>query len=469
MSRVRLCLLGAGAAVTIMSAPVAAQQDSGPPTRAELDRQSAEAMAKSEAKVKAWFANPQVQALKARADGGDKYAQVDFADKIRDHLLNEIWSRDNIRQSMVRYYAMATAQNHGPAFARIGALAESVEYSAAMGRSTRDLDEAFGYYEKGAELRDKDAAAGYLRLAAKPEYCSFCDDASTLRYDTKKLIAAGIMTANESPSTYLAKADAAYRTEKRTTLVKAAKLAEAGGLYHGDPAGNLLATLLLAGVPVPEKAREIIYTDGKAVLGVRPTDPSTQWLLQPNLPEAERILVGIAMRNDILAMRRLADLYLKGRHQDGSASIAKSPENYLRYMNRAVEQRSMISAFLVGGELLRGTNIPADLPRGADYVSKAAAAGFGPAEELAGYIFRDGVGVEKNPELALQLFERAANNGQLKAAEEAEALYRAGYGSDVPAIRSGGALSMAVKAKQMRELSPQMADLRRRAHWDKFK
>ena len=80
-----------------------------------------------------------------------------------------------------------------------------------------------------------------------------------------------------------------------------------------------------------------------------------------------------------------------------------------------------------------------------------------------------GCGTEKKVEVALKLFERAANNGQVKAAEEAEALYRAGYGSDQPAIRTAGAMAMAVKARKIRELSPQMAEVVRRAHWDKFK
>lgn len=469
MSFVRLCLLGASAAVTIISAPVAAQQDSGPPTRAELDRQSAEAMATSEAKVKAWFADPQVQALKAKADGGDKYAQVYFADRIRDDILGEIWSRDNIRQSMMRYYAMAMAQNHGPAFARIGELAESVKYNAALGRSTRDLDEAFGYYEKGAELGDRDAIAGYVRIALRPNFCSFCEDKDKLSFDWEKQNAKGVFGTKQGYENEYESIRGTYRAEKRASIAKALKFASAARLDPGDSASHQLALALLTGIPVPDAVREKIYTSDKAVLGIRPTDEAPQWLLLPDLPNAERILLELSMRGDVLATRKLADLYLKGRQAVPSVSIAPSAENYLYHMKRAVEQGSMIAAYMAGVELLRGNNIPVDLKRGADYISTAAAAGFGPAEEIAGYVFRDGVGTDKNPEVALIMFERAANNGQLKAAEEAEALYRAGFGSDVPAIRSGGALSMAVKAKQLRELSPQMAELLRRAHWDKFR
>lgn len=465
----RSFLLLAGTALAILSAPVAARQDSGPPTRAELDRQSAEAMAASEAKVKAWFADPQVQALKARADGGDKYAQVNFADRIRDDILNEIWSRDNIRQSMMRYYAMAMAQNHGPAFARIGELAESVKYSAAMGRSTRDLDEAFTYYEKGAELGDREAIAGYVRIALRPSFCSFCEDKDKLSFDWEKQKANGVFGTKEGYENEYESIRGTYRAEKRASIAKALEFASAARLDPGDSASHQLALALLTGIRVPDAVREKIYTSDKAVLGIRPTDDTPQWLLLPDLAKAEGILRELSMRGDVLATRKLADLYLKGRQAPPSVSIAQSAENYLYHMKRAVEQGSMIAAYMAGVELLRGNNIPADLPRGADYISTAASAGFGPAEELAGYLFRDGVGTDKNPDVALTLFERAANNGQLKAAEEAEALYRAGFGSDQPAIRTAGAMAMALKAKTLRELSPQMAELFRRAHWDKFK
>lgn len=462
----RLFLGLAMSTLAILAAPLAAQEDRGPPTKSELDRQSAEALAKSEAKVKVWFADSGIQALKARADAGDARAQTAFADKIRADIFGQPWSRDNINQSMLRYYAMAMAQNHGPAFARVGSLAESVDESYTLKNTSRDLAEAFTYYEKGADLGDRDAIAGYVRLALDPNFCTFCEDKGRLRFDQSKMRAAGIKFENDTGAVLQTEA---YRTEKRAAAEKARRLAAAARLDAGDSAGHQLAAALLNGVKVPDEARETIYVEGKVILGVRPTDKSNQWLLKPDLPEAERILLELSMRGDVLATRKLADLYLKGRTNFYSASIRKDPAKYLYHMKRAVDQGSMIAAYTVGRELLRGTDIPADPKLGADFVSTAAAAGFGPAEELAGYIFRDGLGTEKNPEVALKLFERAANNGQIKAAEEADALYRAGYGSDQPAIRTAGAMAMAARAKSLRELSPLMADAVRRAHWDKFK
>ena len=465
----RPVLFLAASTLAFLSAPVAAQQDSGPPTLGELERHSAEALAKSEAKVKAWFADSQVQAMKARADAGDAGAQTAFADKIRADIFKEIWSRDNIHQSMLRYYAMAMAQKHGPAFARVGSLAESPDDFYTLKRTSRDLGEAFGFYEQGAELGDRDAIAGYVRIALNPNFCSFCEDKASLTFDRDKMLASGIMKMSDTGGAYTPSRTAAYRTEKRAAADKARKFAGAGRLNPGDSAAHQMAAALLTGVLVPERVREIIYLEGKAVLGVRPTDKTDQWVLKPDLPEAERILLELSMRGDVLATRKLADLYLKGKYQAPSFAIAKDADKYLYHMKRAVDQGSMIAAYMAGVELLRGNNIPADPKRGADYVSTAAAAGFGPAEELAGYVFRDGLGTEKNVEVALKLFERAANNGQVKAAEEAEALYRAGYGSDQPAIRTAGAMAMAVKARKIRELSPQMAEVVRRAHWDKFK
>ncbi|WP_181443507.1 tetratricopeptide repeat protein [Porphyrobacter sp. YT40] len=455
-----------GCALAMLPVPLAARQDSGPPTLGELQRFSAEALAKSEAKVKAWYADSTVQALKARADAGDARAQVEFADRIRADIFGQAWSRDNIAQSMLRYYAMAMAQNHGPAFARVGALAESPEDSYTLKSTSRDLGEAFTYYEKGAELGDRDAIAGYLRLALNPVFCTFCEDKKDLKFDRDKMRAAGIEFENDIDA---ARQTAAYRKEKLAAIGKASKLAASGRINAGDSAGHQLAAALLTGVQVPDYAREIIYLEGKAILGVRPTDKSAQWLLKPDLPEAERILLEMSMRGDALATRKLAELYLKGRTNLYSAAIPKDPAKYLYHMKRAVDQGSMIAAYSAGVELLRGNNIPADPKLGADFVSTAAAAGFGPAEELAGYVFRDGLGTERNLEVALKLFERAANHGQLKAAEEAEALYRAGYGSDQPAMRTAGAMAMAAKAKSIRELSPMMAEAVRRAHWDKFK
>lgn len=462
-----LCL--GASLLAMLCAPLAAQDDSGPLTLGGLERYSAETLAKSEAKVKAWYADSAVQALKVRADAGDARAQTAFADRIRADIFGEPWSRDNINQNMLRYYAMAMAQNHGPAFAKVGSLAESPDESYTLKGGARDLGEAIGYYEKGAELGDRDAIAGYVRIALNPNFCSFCEDKASLTFDRDKMLASGILKMTDTGGHYSDSRTAAYRDEKRAAAEKARNFAAAGRLAPGDSAAHQLSAALLSGVLVPERARETIYLEGKAVLGVRPTDKSEQWLLKPDIPEAERILLELSMRGDVLATRKLADLYLKGKYRSPSVPVPKDPAKYLHHMKRAVDQGSMIAAYTVGLELLRGNNIPADPARGADLVSTAAAAGFGPAEELAGYVFRDGLGTEKNPEVALKLFERAANHGQLKAAEEAEALYRAGYGSDQPAQRTAGAMAMAVKAKQIRELSPLMADAVRRAHWDKFK
>jgi TPR repeat protein len=454
--------------MAILSAPVAAQQDSGPPTRAELDRQSAEAMATSEAKVKAWFADPQVQALKARADGGDKNAQVNFADRIRDNILNEIWSRDNILQSMMRYYAMAMAQNHGPAFARIGALAEFVKHSSAMGRSTRDLGEAFINYGKGAELGDREAIAGYVRIALNPNFCSFCEDKGKVSFDLGKMKANGVLGTKEGYENEYESIRGTYRAEKRASIAKALKFASAARLDPGDPASHQLAAALLTGIRVPDAVREKIYTSDKAVLGIRPTDDTPQWLLLPDLPKAERILLELSMRGDVLATRKLADLYLKGRQASPSVSIAQSPENYLYHMSRAVQQGSIIAASDLGFELLSGRSIPANPSVGFDVAAKAAIAGYGPAEMTIAYALREGRGAPKDEKLALQLFQRAADHGEIDGAVQAAAMYRAGQGTESGGVEVVNAAAFEQKAERMRALSPAMADLVRRSHREKF-
>src|SRR3546814_15782508 len=84
---------------------------------------------------------------------------------------------------MLKYYALAMAQNNGLAFARVGEIVESPDYSWKMNRRSRDRGEAISYYEKGAALGNREAAAGFLRMALDPNYCSFCEDQDDLNFD----------------------------------------------------------------------------------------------------------------------------------------------------------------------------------------------------------------------------------------------------------------------------------------------
>src|SRR3546814_16716755 len=88
---------------------------------------------------------------------------------------------------MLKYYALAMAQNNGLAFARVGEIAESPDYSWKMKRRSRDRGEAISYYEKGAALGNREAAAGFLRIALDPNYCSFCEDQGDLKFDRTKI------------------------------------------------------------------------------------------------------------------------------------------------------------------------------------------------------------------------------------------------------------------------------------------
>src|SRR3546814_12567466 len=89
--------------------------------------------------------------------------------------------------------ACAIAKNNGRAVARVGEIAESPDYSWKMKRRARDRGEAISYYEKGAALGNREAAAGFLRIALDPNYCSFCEDQGDLKFDRTKREAAGLL------------------------------------------------------------------------------------------------------------------------------------------------------------------------------------------------------------------------------------------------------------------------------------
>lgn len=432
-----------------MAAP-AVSQDKGPASRAELDRQSAEAMTASEAKVKAWFADPEVQALKAKADGGDAAAQVAFGDRIRKDILGEIWSRDTVLQNMLKYYALAMAQDHGPAFARVGEFAESVDYFSTLGR-TRDRNEALTYFEKGAELGDRDAVAGYARIALDPVHCSFCEDNGEFRYDRKKVEAAGLGAAGDT------ELDRAYRSEKFAAASKAARLANPVRLRADDAAAHFLAQRYLEGVKVP-------YT----AVGKAGEPHPGEYLLAPDGEKAVNILIAMSQRGDILASRKLGALYLVGAGKGSPIIFGRDPDKYIFYMKRAADNGSVIAASDLGFMLLAGKDIPANHAVGFDLVAKAAIAGYGPAELNAAYALREGRGAPKDEKLALQLFERAAGHAEIDGAVQAAAMYRAGQGTESGRPDPAMAQTYEKKAGEMRSLSPQMADLIRRGHREKF-
>lgn len=448
--------LGLLLALTTLAGPAHAQSGGLDDLAGGLAAESKEALAASEARVKAWFANPEVQALKARADGGSASAQVAFGDKMRADLLGKSWSREKIQQQMLKYYSLAMEQNEGLAFARVGEIAELPDDSWKMFRA-RDRGEALSYYEKGAALRNREAVVGYLRIALDPNYCSFCEDKGELKFDFPKLKAAGLF--DKGPG----EVSIAYRTEKTGVLAKAIEYATPVRLRPGDAAAHMLAANYLTGVQYPWKAG----------IGIT-KEQEPQWrslagdyLLPRNTAKAIAILTELSGRGDNLASRKLASLYFTGRN-DGGGAVLRDYDKYIFYMDRAVTNGSVLAANDLGFELLSGRKLPADHARGFEYIAKAALKGYGPAELSAGYALRDGRGVTKNEALALEMFKRAADHGELDGAVQAAAMYRAGRGTTNGRVEVPSAYAYEKKAEAMRKLTPEMADLIKRGHRDKF-
>lgn len=444
-------------AAAAFAAPAFAQSGDPDDLVDSLATESKAELAASEARVNIWFAKADIQALKARADGGSASAQVEFADRIRDDLLGEAWAREKTRQQMLKYYALAMAQNNGLAFARVGEIAESLDYSWKMKRGSRDRSEALSYYEKGAALGNREAVAGYLRIALDPDFCSFCEDKGELKYDFEKLKASKLF--DKGPGEH----SIAYRSEKVAVLTKAIKFATPVRLRPGDAAAHLLAAKYLTGVQYPWRAG----------VGITPSQsPAWQslagdYLLPRNTAKAIEILTELSMRGDNLASRKLASLYFTGKN-DGGGAVLRDFDKYIFYMDRAVTNGSVLAANELGFELLSGRKLPADHARGFEYIAKAALKGYGPAELSAGYALRDGRGVTRNEAQALEMFKRAADHGELDGAVQAAAMYRAGRGTTSGRAEVPNAYAYEKKAEAMRKLTPAMAELVRRGHQDKF-
>ncbi|WP_083440017.1 tetratricopeptide repeat protein [Altererythrobacter epoxidivorans] len=460
MPRTLTCVSVALLPALLSATNAAAQQDNGPPTYAMLEQQSAEALAASEKRVKAWYADPEVQALKAEADGGKASAQIAFADRIRDDILGEIWSSDAIVSNMLKYYAMAMEQGDGTAFLRVGEIAESPDYYTKM-RRERDRSEALSYFEQGAELGNRDALAGYLRIVLDPAHCSFCVDRGEYEVDFKRTDRWKIADGKGEERA------AAYREEKAQALAKAIELTTAGRLRPGDKAAHTLAAAYLTGVQLPygtrvTKKSSAATSDDESYQALL-TNLGAQWLLPQSTEKALEILVELSMRGDILASRKLGALYL-----DGHTGLAKDADKFVFYMKRAADNGSVIAANDVGFELLAGKNIPANHARGFEFIAKAAMEGYGPAELTAGYALREGRGVARDDKLALEMFKRAAEHGELDGAVQAAAMYRAGQGTDSGRVEVPNAYAYEKKAEEMRKLTPEMAEFLRRANRDRF-
>lgn len=74
----------------------------------------------------------------------------------------------------------------------------------------------------------------------------------------------------------------------------------------------------------------------------------------------------------------------------------------------------------------------------------------------------------RDDKLALEMFKRAAEHGELDGAVQAAAMYRAGQGTDSGRVEVPNAYAYEKKAEEMRKLTPEMAEFLRRANNDRF-
>src|SRR3546814_21202767 len=99
-------------AVAALSAPALAQSGGLDDLEDGLAAESKEALAASAARVKKWFDDADVHALKERPDAGNAYAQGLFDARIREDLLGWPGARGTTQQQLLKNSALTLAENN---------------------------------------------------------------------------------------------------------------------------------------------------------------------------------------------------------------------------------------------------------------------------------------------------------------------------------------------------------------------
>lgn len=121
------------------------------------------------------------------------------------------------------------------------------------------------------------------------------------------------------------------------------------------------------------------------------------------------------------AQRELGLIYLNG----------KKPQEALKWFRMGADQGDLSSTFWYGKMLVEGLGTAPDKKEGANYILKAANAGFPNAMFAIGSCYLDGDGVTRNPEQAVKWFKLAAGKGVGGAEWKLAQCCREGIGTPV--------------------------------------
>lgn len=128
-----------------------------------------------------------------------------------------------------------------------------------------------------------------------------------------------------------------------------------------------------------------------------------------------------AKRNSVDAQRELALAYLNG----------KQPAKAVEWFKHGADNNDLPSIFYYGKLLSEGNGVKRDAQQGANYLLKAAEAGFPMGQYEIAHAYKNGNGVVKNTDQAISWLTKAANNGVGKAQFELALCYVNGDGVPV--------------------------------------
>jgi hypothetical protein len=138
-----------------------------------------------------------------------------------------------------------------------------------------------------------------------------------------------------------------------------------------------------------------------------------------------------ASNGDVAAMVQLGKAYL-----DGNGVTAGVDKGQV-WLERAAEKGSVEAQMFLGAAYLSGTKLPKNRELAAKYLLRVAQAqhvddGFKGSQALAQYwvamMYEQGAGVEKSHDQAIQFLQMAANNGNAPAEYDLAVLYNDGVG-----------------------------------------
>lgn len=146
-----------------------------------------------------------------------------------------------------------------------------------------------------------------------------------------------------------------------------------------------------------------------------------------NLRKAEKLLLTVAGKGSDIAMFNLGSLYEKG--DLGKSDMVAALDWYLK----AAEKNNYLATMKLGEIYLQGTStMKPDYPLALKWLQQSDALGLPQAAYMLGKMYVSGIGVEKNPVKAVELFEKAAAKGSVEAMTALGQMYSVDHGIIFP-------------------------------------